>query len=317
MTKLKLTLERLDCHVQEDASGGSEPYLWPMLLWITEATIASPTPVRANHPHTPRTVLGQNVKAGATLTVPPAAGTVGTQLAEGDVLRQAIAVVTLLENDETPHHVVVAAYDEYVQALPAAVAAHLLELASGDPETVAAAKEAIKSEVKEAVKSAGSGEMTTWEKIKVGVGSLNLDDQVDALFLGTTTTADLDLTFTVTKESGSSTVVTQEWLLTGTLEVDNRIDLCAAQVSAVNQAKVHRDQVLDQLRDLQTQWAQASASEKPGIQIDIDETREVLAAAEDALAAAQAALAECRARGPRRPPIGHLDDVIVASDHLH
>jgi hypothetical protein len=303
--------------VQEDAAGGSEPYLWPMLLWITDATIGTTTPVRANHPHTPRTVLGQSVKAGTTLTVPASAGTVGTQLADGDVLRRAIAVVSLLENDETPHHVVVAAYDEYVRALPAAVAAHLLELASDDDTVVDAATEAIKAEVSAAVKSAGSDEMTTWEKIKVGVGSLNLDDQVGSVFEGGTTTEGLSLTFKVTKRSGSSRVVTQEWLLTGTLEVDNRIDLCAAQVRAVAQAKVHRDQVLDQFRDLQTQWAQASALEKPAIQLDIDEIRQVLAAAEADLDAAEAALAACRARGPRRWSADVFDHVIEAAEDLH
>jgi hypothetical protein len=317
MTKIELRLERLDCFVQEDASGGSEPYLWPMLLWVTDASIGSTTPVRSNHPHTPRTVLGQSVKAGAALTVPAAAGTVRTQLTEGDNLRKAIAVVSLLENDETPQHVVVAAYEEYVRALPAAVAAHLLELASDDSDVVDAATAAIKTEVKDAVKSAGSDEMTTWEKIKVGVGSLNLDDQVDAAFQGTTATQNLSLTFTVVEGSGSSAHVSQDWLLTGALVVDHTVDRCASQVLAVNQAKVHRDQVLDQLRDLRTQFGQASASEKPGIQLDIDETREVLAAAEDALAAAQAALAECRARGPRHIPTDILDHVLEATRDLH
>ena len=77
--------------------------------------------------------------------------------------------------------------------------------------------------------------------------------------------------------SGSSAHTTQDWLLTGALVVDNTVDRCAAQVIAVNQAKVHRNAVLDQLRTLQTQFAQASASEKPGIKLEIDEVREVLA----------------------------------------
>lgn len=317
MTKIELRLDNLQCRVQADASGGSEPYLWPMLLWVTDQTIGTPTPVRANHPHTPRTVLAQNVKAGTGLAVPAAAGTVRTQLAAGDTLRKAIAVVSLLENDETPDHVVRAAYDAYVEALPAAVAAHLLELASDDETVVADATAAVKREVEAAVKSAGSDELTAWEKFKVGIGSLNLDDQVGAAFEGATATENLALTFTVTEGSGSSAHVTQDWRLTGLLTVDNRIDLCASQVLAVNQAKVHRDSVLDQLRALQTQFAQASALEKPGIQLEIDEVRAVLADAEAALDAAEAALAACRAREPRRIPTDVLDHVIEATHDLH
>lgn len=317
MTKLELRLDRLECFTQQDASGGSEPYLWPMLLWVTDATIGTTTPVRSNHPHTPRTVLGQSVKAGASLTVPVAAGTIRTQLAAGDTLRKAIAVVSLLENDETPHHVVVAAYNAYVEALPAAVAAHLLELASDDQTVVDEATAAVTSEVEAAVKSAGSDEMTRWEKFKVGIGSLNLDDQVGSAFEGATSTEDLSLTFTQTEGSGSSARVTQDWRLSGALVVDHRIDLCASQVLAVNQARVHSDQVLDQLRALQTQWAQASPSEKPAIQLDIDEARQALADAEATVDAAEAALAACRERGPRHIPTDVLEHVIEARHDLH
>jgi hypothetical protein len=314
MTKLELRLERLECRVQGDASGGSEPYLWPMLLWVTDATIGTPTPVRSNHAHTPRSVLGQNVKAGATLVVPTTKGTVGTQLAAGDTLRRAIAVVALHENDETPHHVVVAAHDAYVRALPAAVASHLLELASNDPVVIAEATAAIKQEVQAVVKSAGSDEMTAWEKFKVGIGSLDLDDQVEAAFADTTTTRALDLTFRTTKGSGASTVVTQDWRLTGVLVVDNRIDLCASQEQAVAQATVRRNQARQHLQALQAEYAQASAAEREILTVDIDEAKAALGAAEGDLAAAEAALARCRTRGVGRPPIGHLDDVIVATD---
>ena len=317
MTKIELRLDNLQCRVQGDASGGSEPYLWPVLMWVTDQTIGTPTPVRANHPNTPRTVLAQNVTAGTGLAVPSAAGTVRTQLDAGDTLRKAIAVVSLLENDETPDHVVVAAYNRYVEALPDAVAAHLLDLASDDDEVVAAATAAVREEVSSAVHSAGSDEMTWWEKVKVGVGSLNLDDEIGAEFASTTTTKNLGLTFQQSVTIGSQTVLTQDWRLTGALMVDHRIDLCAAQVLAVNQAKVQRDSVLDQLRALQTQWAQASASEKPGIQLDIDDAREVLAAAEAALDAAEAALAACRARGPRHLPTDVFDHVVEAAHELH
>lgn len=317
MTKLELRLDRLECHVQGDASGGSEPYLWPVLIWVTDATLATPALVRSNHPHTPRTVLGQDVRAGAVLTVPPAAGTTGVQLAEGEVLRSALAVISLLENDETPEHVVVAAYDAYVRELPAAIARHLLELASDDDQTREDAKAAVRDEVSSAVKSAGAGEMTSWEKFTVGIGSLNLDDQVGSAFTDTTATTPLALDFVETSGSGSSAHTTQDWHLTGTLTVDTRIDLCAAQVRAVAQARVQRDQLLDQLRALNTAFAQANPSERAALRLDIAEVKDQLAQAASALASAEAALAACRASGGgRRPPVGHLDDVVITSD-LH
>lgn len=259
MTKLELRLDRLECFVQGDASGGSEPYLWPMLIWVTDVTLGTPALLRSNHPHTPRTVLGQNVTAGTALAIPPAAGTTGVQLAEGEVLRSAMAVVGLLENDETPEHVVVAAYESYVRELPAAIARHLLELSSDDDTTVEDAKAAVRDEVSAAVKSAGSNEMTSWEKFKVGIGSLNLDDQVGSAFDDTTSTKALALDFVETSGSGSSAHTTQDWHLTGTLTVDTRVDRCAGLVLAANQAKVRRDQLRDQLRDLRTAWDRPGA----------------------------------------------------------
>jgi hypothetical protein len=288
-----------------------------MLIWVTDATLATPSLVRSNHPHTPRTVLGQDVRAGAVLTVPPAAGTTGVQLADGEVLRRALAVISLLENDETPQHVVVAAYDSYVRELPAAIARHLLQLSSDDQDTVDEAKAAVRAEVSDAVKSAGASEMTSWEKFKVGIGSLNLDDQVGSAFDDTTTTKPIALDFVETSGSGSSVHTTQDWHLAGTLTVDTRVDLCAAQARAVAQATVWRNQLLDQLRALNTAFAQASPSERAAIRIDIDEVKGLLRQAEAELDSAQAALASCRASGGgRRPPIGHLDDIVVASD-LH
>lgn len=316
MTKIELRLDHLQCRVQSDASGGSEPYLWPMLLWVTDHSIGTPTPVRSNHPHTPRTVLAQDVHAGTGLAVPAAAGTVRTQLETGDSLRKAIAVVSLLENDETPDHVVRAAYDAYVEAIPASVAAHLLDLASDDDTVVQAATDAVKREVEAAVKSAGSDEMSAWEKFKVGIGSLNLDDQVGSAFTSTEVTKPLELSFTIVEGSGSSAHVTQDWRLSGLLTVDHRVDLCASQVLAVNQARVARDSALRQLRALQTQFAQASAAEKPAIQLDIDEARAVLADAESAVASAEAALAACRARHVRDIPTHVLDHVLEARHDL-
>jgi hypothetical protein len=245
--------------------------------------------------------------------VPASAGTTGVQLADGEVLRSALAVISLLENDETPQHVVVAAYDSYVRELPAAVARHLLELSSDVQETRDDAKAAVRAEVSAAVKSAGAGEMTAWEKFKVGIGSLNLDDQVGSAFDDTTTTKPIALDFVETSGTGSSARTTQDWHLAGTLTVDTRIDLCAGQVRAVTAATVQRDQLRDQLRALNTAFAQGSPSERAAIRLEIAEVRGLLSQAEADLASARAALAACRAGG-HHPPVGDLDDILLATD---
>ncbi|SDO57553.1 hypothetical protein SAMN04489867_0065 [Pedococcus dokdonensis] len=313
MTKIELRLDHLQCRVQGDASGGSEPYLWPVLLWVTDQTLGTATPVRVNHPHSPRTVIAQNVHAGAALAVPASVGRISTNLDAGDSLRKAIAVVTLLENDDTPDHVVLAAYDRYVEALPVAIAGHLLELNSDDPDTVDAATAAVREEVSDAVHSAGKDALTWWEKVKVEVGSLNLDDEVGAEFASTEVTKELGLTFQQSTTILSQTVVTQDWRLSGALVVDNTVDRCASEALAVNRAKVVRDAAQRRLRDLQTAFAQAPAAERPAIQLDIDDARAELSSAESALDAAESALAACRARPPRHIPEHVLDHVL---DHV-
>jgi hypothetical protein len=73
--------------------------------------------------------------------------------------------------------------------------------------------------------------------------------------------------------------------------------ICEAELNAVNQDQVAVDGLKAQLAELQKEFAQAPASEKPGILADIREfEKDELAPAEAKFAADTRALEACRAR---------------------
>lgn len=79
--------------------------------------------------------------------------------------------------------------------------------------------------------------------------------------------------------------------ITGNLSV--RVERCFDQKLAVNQATVALNAAKDQLRDLRTQYAQASPAERDAILLDIAEVEEQIAALEAQLAEAEGAYQSC------------------------
>ncbi len=90
--------------------------------------------------------------------------------------------------------------------------------------------------------------------------------------------------------------------ISGNLSV--RVERCFDQKIAVNQATVALDSAKNQLRNLRTQFAQASPAERESIQLDIDEMEAQIAALETQLADAIAAYQSCLHR------FDHLHDHI-------
>ena len=43
-TDVILTFESLHCTRESDGTGHSEPYIWPVLLWVDDSTLATPAP---------------------------------------------------------------------------------------------------------------------------------------------------------------------------------------------------------------------------------------------------------------------------------
>jgi hypothetical protein len=72
-TDVIVVLERLHCVREDDARGGSEPYLWPALVWYDDDTLATPGRVGVITPlsRDARVVLRSDMRAGQTADIPP------------------------------------------------------------------------------------------------------------------------------------------------------------------------------------------------------------------------------------------------------
>lgn len=82
--------------------------------------------------------------------------------------------------------------------------------------------------------------------------------------------------------------------------------VCADERQAVGTATTRLQGAKTQLTNLQTEYAQASASQKPELLQEINEQEQVVASAQTQLDQAKQALAACLARNHppvRRPPV--------------
>jgi hypothetical protein len=120
-----ITLERLRCIRESDASGHSEPYIWPALLWIDDNTIATPELVGVTAPAlgNARVVIKNDMSAGQTADIPTSVGMLRVRFEDGLTIRRPILVVALWEEDETPEAAMRAGFQAFSTELRAAVAA--------------------------------------------------------------------------------------------------------------------------------------------------------------------------------------------------
>src|SRR5215211_509239 len=101
-TEWVVVLERLRCVRESDGSGHSEPYIWPVLLWIDDITIATQervgvrTPTLGNARH----VIKNDMRAGATADIPSSVGILRIRFEDGLTIRRLILAVALWEEDE-------------------------------------------------------------------------------------------------------------------------------------------------------------------------------------------------------------------------
>src|SRR5688500_794638 len=98
-TDVTTTLNSFNC--LRESEGGSEPYIWPVLLWIDDMTVQTPDLVGVTTSlilGNARTVLKSGMKAGETAPVPFPLGSLGVSFEDGLTMRQLLLVVALLEN---------------------------------------------------------------------------------------------------------------------------------------------------------------------------------------------------------------------------
>ena len=101
-----IVLERLTCSRESDRSGGSEPYIWPVLIWVDDDTLATPARVGVTSPSSTyaRLVIKEDLRAGQVAEIPPQVGLLRVRLDDNQSVRQLILGVALWESDEPGHH---------------------------------------------------------------------------------------------------------------------------------------------------------------------------------------------------------------------
>jgi hypothetical protein len=164
-TEWVVVLERLRCVREDDGSGHSEPYIWPVLLWIDGTTLEDPEKVGVAAPAVDRArvVIKHDMGPGETAPIPGSVGVLSAQVEDG--FQAMILVVALWEHDETPIVAVKAGFNAFSSELRAAVAARLVELSSSSEEDRAQVIKEITEQVYKAVTSAILTVMSQWPQL--------------------------------------------------------------------------------------------------------------------------------------------------------
>jgi hypothetical protein len=306
-----IVLERLRCIRESDGSGHSEPYIWPALLSIDDHTLATPELVGVTAPAlgNARVVIKSGMQSGQVADIPASVGVLRVRFEEGLTIRRLILAVALWEEDETPAAAMQAGFKAFSRELRAAIAENLFALSQSSGSQQDAIIAAIRSRVNSAVRSAIQNGLTGWQKARVVIGTLNLDDIVGSSFSNFEQLIPDEMTLQF--RAGSS----NNYEITGRLEMRPvRVDRCQAQVDAVKAAQAVVNDIDATIRQLQEELGQASPAEKRFILAEIKRLREEeLAAAMADLEAARAALSICRSRIP--PNLPELAEQVLV--HVH
>jgi hypothetical protein len=308
-TDALLTLHRLRCIREDDGSGHSEPYIWPVLIWIDDDTLATPQLVGVTEPAlgNARVVIKNDMRAGQVADIPASVGNLRVRMDDNQNVRRLVLAVALFENDETPEKAMKAGYQAVHTEMGAAIADNLLALngAQTDDERKPIIDE-IKRRVRAKVESAIRGALSSWEKVQIALGSLNLDDVVSNDFKSFAALA--NETFTLSFAS-SETPPKNLYRIEGELRaVPVTVDRCTVQVNAVQEAQAAVNSIQAEIQSLQAQLHGQTNGEPPlpksFIVAEIARIRrEELPPAVAALDAARKALAACRDRPGARPPV--------------
>ncbi|MEU1312251.1 hypothetical protein ABZ419_25615 [Streptomyces cinnamoneus] len=176
-------LDELRCIEEWDASGHSEPYIWDLAIWSDTSTRITSKGVGSmaiNSTHGARNVVKSGMKAGDRSPLPSTHQ--GFRIPSLDnpdpdgVSRHVGIVVALWEADETPAATVRAAYGAFVVETPAQLGEFIRE--NGRLPRTPAEILPIVEAVRSAAFEAGQDTLSWWEKVQIGIGSMDLDDEI-------------------------------------------------------------------------------------------------------------------------------------------
>jgi hypothetical protein len=281
-TNVVLHLDQLSC--VKESEGGSEPYIWPVLIGEEGGIVflRSPTSDLAGK------VLKSGMRAGESVAVP---GGLNEVLAAFDTPANAliVVIVAMFEKDASPRHGTAAVLRHIEDRSLAFVQERLAECRQSSGERIDLRNELIR---RYDLAQAETDALSFFERAAAQLSPGGFDDPLGFTlhaFSGSAL-ADRGLTFSLTMGG-------DQFSLTGTLRLKNFIVLCQAERGAVAQAEAVVKGLQTRRQTLQTQLHHATPQQKPAIVDQIQHIAEVeLPPAEAALAAAKAALQACLAR---------------------
>jgi hypothetical protein len=311
-----ITLDRLECSKERDESGHSEPYIWPVLMQVDDNTLHGPGLLRVlSAPDAKaRVVIKQDMKRGDAAPIPPGLRSFTFRFEDGLKINRVIVVVALLEADDTPERAVTQGYIAFRTALPVALGQlnRLVALSSPDPAEQAAVLQAITAEVNAAVRKAIGDSLSGFEKLRVLLGLLDLDDDIavahtsfDRLLGDAGAVLDQPFTMRLQRRTGqSASTVTDLYQLQGRFQTRPVVrDRCQPLATKARDAQDEVDSIHREIAELKVEHRGEPELPQLVAEIEADE----LAPAEAALAAALRDLAKCRAGGLLGGTVGTVD----------
>jgi len=291
-----LELQQLQCNQQNDGSDGCNPYLWVVLLRIDDDTLGSNPPVAAvspADPSAPRLVVKGGMKAGDTAVVPDQVRYLGAHIRTDAAQRNLILITVLLDQRDTPWSAMAAGYSAFLNAAPAEVGSHLLQLQ--DPAQRDQAIKIITGNINNQVTGAIKAHLGLGDEIEIGLGIEKPDRVIANAFkdwegVGLTSAGSFSLDFADASDG---------FVLGCQLRVS--VDPCELQVAAVEGLQRAIANIEGRAKEL----INGQVHETPAqVEAELEQLRLERLQEEAKLSAAEAALAKCRAEvhvGPSGP----------------
>ena len=180
-TNTIVTLQNLHCFSENGETDGvtgpgSDPYIWPALLWITDSALVE---VVAPDVTYARMVIQNGMHAGQSADIPASVSTLAFEFEDNQKPVVLILAIALWQKYDTPDDALNAGYAAFSSGLQVAISDNLLQLNSTDETEQKAAIAAVKKSVKEKVTTAIKGGLSTWEEVEILLGVLDVDAIID------------------------------------------------------------------------------------------------------------------------------------------
>jgi predicted butyrate kinase (DUF1464 family) len=229
------------------------------------------------------------MSAGETADIPASVGMLGLHFEDNLTIRELVVAVALWEADEMPEAALIAGYHSFSSELRAALADKLFDFKAADDAEKQKLIDDIKTRVKSKVHSAIRNALTGWEKARVLIGTLDLDDLIggDFIYFPNVVPGNVSLAF--------SEDPLNNYTIQGVLDITTPpIEHCQVEVDRVKAAQDKADTIDAHISNLQTRLQHAAPQEKPRLIAQIAQLSDELSVAMEALEDARRALQACR-----------------------